>query len=53
MVRYAESGDAVLYPGNYELALNNEREAVVPVELVGGDEVVMHWPSVEQQVPPS
>ena len=53
MVRYAESGDAVLYPGNYELALNNEREVVVPVELVGGDEVVMHWPSVEQQVPPS
>ena len=53
MVRYAESGDAVLYPGNYELALNNEREAVVPVELVGGDEIVMHWPSVEQQVPPS
>ncbi len=53
MVRYAESGDAVLYPGSYELALNNEREAVVPVELVGGEEVVMHWPSVEQQVPPS
>ena len=53
MVRYAESGDAVLYPGDYDLALNNEREAVVAVELVGGEEVVMHWPSEEQQVAPS
>ena len=50
MRRYAESGDAVLYPRSNDLALSNEREAVRGVELVGGEELVLRWPSVEQQI---
>ena len=50
MVRYAESGDAVLYPGMFDLALNNERDAVVGVQLMGSQETVSHWPKENQQV---
>ena len=40
MARYDESGNAVLYPGAYELALNNERAAVFAV-IVDGEEMLM------------
>ena len=50
MVRYSTNGDAMLYPGNYELALNNERDAVMAVNLTGAEAVVRHWPKEQQQV---
>ncbi|CAD6589417.1 MAG: hypothetical protein ASARMPRED_004038 [Alectoria sarmentosa] len=50
MARYAESGDAVLYPGSYQLALNNEGDAVTQVTLTGSEVVLRHWPEWEQQV---
>ena len=53
IARYDGSGNSVLYPGSYNLALNNERDAVVSVTLTGVEEVLMHWPEVEQQVGPS
>ncbi|KAK4694737.1 xylan 1,4-beta-xylosidase, partial [Lecanoromycetidae sp. Uapishka_2] len=53
MARYAESGDAILYPGMFELALNNERDAVLQVTLTGDEMVLIHWPKGEQQVLPS
>ncbi|MCJ1460619.1 hypothetical protein MMC28_011001 [Mycoblastus sanguinarius] len=50
MARYDVNGDAVLYPGSYELALNNERDAVTGVSLTGSEAVLAHWPEWEQQV---
>jgi beta-D-xylosidase 4 len=34
----------VLYPGQYELALNNERSVVVRFELKGEEVVLLAWP---------
>ena len=53
MARYAENGDAVLYPGSYQLALNNEGDAATQVTLTGSEAVLMHWPEWEQQVGPA
>lgn len=53
MARYAENGDAVLYPGSYQLALNNEGDAVTQVTLTGSEAVLTHWPEWEQQVGPA
>ncbi len=50
MARYAENGDAVLYPGGYQLALNNEGDAATQVTFTGSEAVLMHWPNWEQQV---
>ncbi|KAL4909568.1 hypothetical protein BDW74DRAFT_187626 [Aspergillus multicolor] len=38
-------GNRVLYPGTYELALNNERSVVVSFELEGEKAVILSWPS--------
>lgn len=51
LARIDEKGNRVLYPGRYELALNNERDAVVAVELKGEKRVLMFWPN-EQQLQP-
>lgn len=53
MARYADNGDAVLYPGSYQLALNNEGDAATQVTLTGSEAVLMHWPEWEQQVGPA
>ena len=53
MARYDESGNAVLYPGTYDLALNNERDAVLSVTLEGADTVLREWPKEEQEIGPS
>ena len=50
LTRYATNGDAMLYPGSYKLALNNEGDAVMPVTLTGAERVVRHWPKEDQQV---
>jgi beta-D-xylosidase 4 len=44
-------GNAVLYPGRYELALNNEREAVIAFTLTGNATMLAKWPLAEQQIP--
>jgi beta-D-xylosidase 4 len=53
VARVDESGDKVLYPGEYELALNNEASVVAKFELTGGPIVLEKWPLAEQAVLPS
>ncbi|PWY89920.1 putative exo-1,4-beta-xylosidase xlnD [Aspergillus heteromorphus CBS 117.55] len=45
IARVSEAGDWVVYPGRYELALNNERSVVGEFELVGEEAVLVKWPS--------
>ena len=52
MARYDGDGNAVLYPGSYELALNNEREAVMGVMVTGEEMVLREWPKEVQEVGP-
>ncbi|KAL4779907.1 glycoside hydrolase superfamily [Aspergillus varians] len=44
VARTDERGNRVLYPGSYELALNNERSVVVSFELEGKEAVLLSWP---------
>ncbi|KAJ0425033.1 glycoside hydrolase superfamily [Aspergillus carlsbadensis] len=44
VARTDEKGNRVLYPGKYELALNNERSVVVEFELKGDEVVLLAWP---------
>ena len=53
MARYAENGEAVLYPSNYQLALDNEGDAVAQVTLTVSEAVLLHWMEWEQQVGPT
>lgn len=46
-------GDRVVYPGQYELALNNERSAVLSFTLMGDAITISKWPLDEQQIPPA
>lgn len=46
-------GNRVIYPGKYELALNNERSVVVSFTLTGSAAVLAKWPLDEQQIPPA
>ncbi|PYH94855.1 hypothetical protein BO71DRAFT_440732 [Aspergillus ellipticus CBS 707.79] len=48
IARVNEAGDWVVYPGRYELALNNERSVVGKFELVGDEAVVVKWPEVSE-----
>ncbi|KUJ23772.1 xylan 1,4-beta-xylosidase Talaromyces emersonii [Mollisia scopiformis] len=50
LARVDENGDRVLYPGDYELALNNERSVVVKFSFIGGSAVLEKWPLEEQEV---
>ncbi|KAJ5216652.1 uncharacterized protein N7498_003059 [Penicillium cinerascens] len=49
--RTDEEGDRILYPGHYELALNNDRSVVLPFSLTGNPTIVYKWPRQEQEVP--
>ncbi|EAW07155.1 beta-xylosidase XylA [Aspergillus clavatus NRRL 1] len=51
MARTDELGNRVLYPGKYELALNNERSVVLPLSLTGKPAVLSKWPLEEQLIP--
>ncbi|KAL4807889.1 glycoside hydrolase superfamily [Aspergillus unguis] len=44
IARTDSQGNRVLYPGKYELALNNERSVVVKFELKGEQAVLLVWP---------
>jgi beta-D-xylosidase 4 len=48
VARVDENGDKVLFPGNYELALNNDRSVVVQFELTGDAVALEKWPLDEQ-----
>jgi beta-D-xylosidase 4 len=45
LARAADNGDLVVYPGDYSLALNNERSVVMNFTLTGDAITVAHWPS--------
>lgn len=51
LARIDEKGNRVLYPGRYELALNNERDVVVGVELKGEERALALWPNDQQLQP--
>ncbi|CAG8134912.1 unnamed protein product [Penicillium olsonii] len=46
-------GNRIIYPGKYELALNNERSAIVKFRLTGNATTVATWPKEEQLILPS
>ncbi|KAB8074239.1 putative exo-1,4-beta-xylosidase xlnD [Aspergillus leporis] len=52
VARTDEQGNRVLYPGRYELALNNERSVVLPFTLTGDAAVLSVWPLEKQLIPP-
>ena len=51
--RVDEKGNRVLYPGKYELALNNERSVVLSFTLEGEQATLENWPLWEQEIQPS
>lgn len=53
LARTDSLGNRVIYPGKYELALNNERSVVFPFTLTGNATVLVKWPLDEQQIPPA
>ncbi|KAF5861944.1 hypothetical protein ETB97_012343 [Aspergillus alliaceus] len=52
LARTDELGNRVLYPGRYEVALNNEREVVWAFTLTGEEAVLLKWPAEKQLVAP-
>jgi beta-D-xylosidase 4 len=50
VARTDEAGNRVLYPGKYELALNNERSVVLRFVLTGAEAVIFKWPVEQQQI---
>ncbi|KAJ5114290.1 hypothetical protein NUU61_000049 [Penicillium alfredii] len=53
VARTDSQGNRVVYPGNYELALNNERSAAVAFTLTGEATTIAKWPLDKQQIPPA
>ncbi|XHG07498.1 hypothetical protein AWENTII_010640 [Aspergillus wentii] len=51
LARTDESGNRILYPGKYELALNNERSVVLSFTLTGNETTITKWPQEHQLVP--
>jgi beta-D-xylosidase 4 len=45
VARVDENGNRILYPGKYELALNNNRSVVVQFELIGEAAALEIWPA--------
>lgn len=45
VARVDENGNRILYPGKYELALNNNRSVVVQFELTGEAAALEIWPA--------
>jgi beta-D-xylosidase 4 len=44
--------NGVLYPSQYELALNNERSAVLSFTLIGNATMLAKWPLDKRQISP-
>jgi beta-D-xylosidase 4 len=53
VARTDSQGNRIIYPGKYELALNNERSAVLSFTLTGDETVISKWPLDVQQIPPA
>ncbi|KAJ5167528.1 exo-1-4-beta-xylosidase xlnD [Penicillium canariense] len=53
VARTDAEGNRIIYPGMYELALNNERSAVLSFTLTGNATTLSKWPLDEQQIPPA
>ncbi|OGE47696.1 hypothetical protein PENARI_c038G01420 [Penicillium arizonense] len=53
VARTDEFGNRIVYPGRYELALNNERSAVMSFTLTGNATTIAAWPKEEQQISPA
>jgi len=53
VARTDSQGNRIIYPGKYELALNNERSAVLSFTLTGDETVISKWPLDKQQIPPA
>lgn len=51
VARVDEQGDHVIYPGKYEMALNNERSVVASFTLTGDPVTIEKWPLEKQQIP--
>ncbi|OKL55982.1 putative exo-1,4-beta-xylosidase xlnD [Talaromyces atroroseus] len=50
MARVDENGNKIVYPGDYQLALNVERSIVVDVRLTGDAVTIEHWPREKQEI---
>ncbi|OQE41280.1 hypothetical protein PENCOP_c005G06066 [Penicillium coprophilum] len=50
LARTDEDGSRIVYPGKYELSLNNERSAVLLFTLTGAVTTIATWPKEEQLV---
>ncbi|RJE22730.1 hypothetical protein PHISCL_04946 [Aspergillus sclerotialis] len=53
VARTDELGNRIVYPGKYEVALNNERSVVVSFALTGDETTIAKWPLDQQQIPPA
>lgn len=53
VARTDSQGNRIIYPGKYELALNNERSVTLSFTLTGDETVISKWPLDEQQIPPA
>lgn len=52
IARVDENGNRVVYPGDYQLALNVERSVVWDIKLTGDPVTIENWPLDEQQIKP-
>lgn len=52
VARTDELGNRIIYPGRYDVALNNERSAVESFTLTGDATTIAKWPLEKQQIPP-
>ncbi|KAJ5490745.1 exo-1-4-beta-xylosidase xlnD [Penicillium diatomitis] len=53
VARVDELGNRIVYPGKYELALNNERSVVTSFTLTGNATTLAKWPLEKQLIPPA
>lgn len=53
IARTDSQGNRVVYPGRYDLALNNERSAVLSFTLTGDAITISKWPLDKQEIPPA
>lgn len=53
LARADANGDLVVYPGSYQLALNNEASVTYNFTLTGGAATIAKWPLAEQQILPA
>ncbi|EED20979.1 beta-xylosidase XylA [Talaromyces stipitatus ATCC 10500] len=50
--RVDENGNRIVYPGDYQLALNVDRSVVWDIKLTGNAVTIENWPLDEQEIKP-